>query len=345
MNLLAVLGTAVAVLIAAIVLVVWWHVRARRRWHEKDAANQAVVGQHISALVSGHNHQLRANGAEHANELAALEAAHAGTEEQLRQRHAHEMASARGSYQTQIAELQAAHEATQTRLLGLREAYVKAIGAGDLVSRNLIAHACTALDLDAVLLTNIRFRPKDATDDNPFHAQIDHLLITTNRMLPIENKYWKGVTLHDARLLTAHPVLARLLGDTDIAKARSQSISMVPVDGAIKIQKRASPAEQVRRQAGRLHDYLGAKGIELPWIDTCVFYSHSDSYVLHHRNDEKTAIISNSADLESNLRTGHQKKNPSKTVVPVNEVIEALAPYGPDIVGFGRFATRWKSPL
>ncbi|MGW6034878.1 nuclease-related domain-containing protein [Gordonia terrae] len=313
-----------------------------------------AAGQQISALAAGHAQQLSVTTTENASKLSAMQRAHGDTVANLVQQHQSKLAVVTAAHQAHVAELTAANDVASERYRKLRSAYVKAIGLGDLVSRDRIINACNTLGLDAVLLTNIVFRPVDAKDNTPFRAQIDHLVLTETGILVVENKYWKGLTFHTASHRGQYPALDHLLGDIDTTDGSSQAIALVPQSGSeggdsasqhlIKVSIRPAPAEQVRRQAIRLREYAHTNGIELPWVDTCVFYSHSESHVIHPQYDNQTTIVSDSGGLESCLRATFQKV-PPKTGVPINTLIKALAPLGPDIEGLGSFANQWESPL
>lgn len=111
----------------------------------------------------------------------------------------------------------------------------------------------------------------------------------------------------------------------------------------------SSPARQVRVGASRLHTYLKPLVGELPFIDTCVFYSHPDATVVTPGVDVQgnaRTLIADVHTIGGMLRRAHTARPEQSSPERVDRIAEALTALGADIVRTGAFAVdRPASPV
>lgn len=352
----------VLVLGGALAATLWWHQRCRKQWAsnttyaaqaawEKEAAIGAHHQNELSTTRNEHNAQLAQVADSHRNEIAKVKVDHEHTTTTLRSVYINQVAE----HERATAELNTQCESLRSWYGEMRERYTATVGIGDLNSRLRIIQACNNIGLDAILLTNLVFRPLDNSVDDPFHAQIDHLLITESGGLIIENKYWKGLIYDGVDIAARQPALAELLNDTYLEQVKNAKAAMhisvtdpntigVRMAGPLSpLDKQLSPARQVRRQAGRLSKYIESVQPSAPWIDTCVYYSHGEAVVDHAGRSAGTVIVSSAQGLEDAIRVLTGPTN--RPSVAVSSLAGTLANLGPDICGLGRYAEQWTSLL
>ncbi|OYD61360.1 nuclease-related domain-containing protein [Rhodococcus sp. OK302] len=318
-------GLAV-VLVGALAAAIWWHQRSRKAWNANSAHTAQAFGLNEAAAASRYQNAVSTMQAQQSADVSRL----------------------RGEHQRKIDELSAERDNHLARYSTIKDSYVLAIGQGELTSRDRLLYVCNRIGLDAIVVTNLVFRPVEAQDTDPFHAQIDHLLITRTGMLIVESKYWKGVIFDGVDIRTHHSALASLLATESIERVstgkRAMRIRSSDVDRTeMRVMLHPSPAEQVRRQAVRLSELLKSRQVQPPWISTCVFYSHTDAVVQHARSNGATALVSDPAGLEQTVRALGKRANGA--VLDVDALARVLAPLGPDICGVGAHAEQWGSPL
>ncbi len=216
-------------------------------------------------------------------------------------------------------------------------------------SREIILREATRLGVDGVLATNIALLTADDAG-SPFVTQIDHLLITRETIILIEAKHWRGVVFDDIDPASLHPALAPI--------AQAVGLPLPPVNHAppsfaiqlrgdketpLTVDRRSSPRLQARAQAGRLSRALETAHVGVPWIQTCVFYSHPDVRLFASQKEPARGRIRtpavDAASLGSFLRMAiHQ---PGKSPSDVPALVESLRPHAADLVGLGAMSDNW----
>lgn len=266
------------------------------------------------------------------------------------------MAAERAANEQQLAELTTSHATAVTQLQDEREAAVQAarderdrargeserarqqiarVLGSEAVSRRLIAAACADVGLPGVLITNVVFVPEDSR--STFFAQIDHVLLTRQAAIVIENKYWQGLVFDDVRPSSVIPSFGAML-DEDALEAPF-AVQIRPVSPSTwEILRHIggdSPAVQVRRQAGRLAEHLRARLGEAPFLTTAVLYSYADATV-HAKAMSRSAggvstrILSGSKGLTCMLTEVRQQSPVALTAAQLEQLrahFESLGAY------------------
>ncbi len=211
----------------------------------------------------------------------------------------------------------------------------------ELNSRETLVKACEAASLNAIVATNVVFAV--ISEERSFCAQIDHVVVTDNTVLVIDSKYWNGLVFDGTRPSQLAAPLAALLDEKKLTppfavhlRQRDDASIGLRIDAGP-----ASPARQVRLGASRLHAYLAPRVAELPYIDTCVFYSHPDATVVTPGFDVQGRARTSIADVHtigSLLRRAHAARSEQSSPERVDRIAEALTELGADIVRTGAFA-------
>lgn len=270
-------------------------------------------------------------------------------------------ASSRRKWQTQLtdatAELSQAEarrlatlteaQATHGRALADQHAFYRQIrerlqlSAGERTSRAHILAACRKAGIDAVVLSNVLFRPSDAVDGKVFHAQIDHLVVTSRGLLIVESKYWKYAVFDGVDFRTHSDAIRVLFGDLVEDSTRQQAVHLYREGDQVKLRS-SNPAGQVRLQAQRLSNFLTMRGMTPPWINTCVYYCHPHSKVHHGEFNNQTAIVSTYPALGRSIMS---TQTADTARVNVDAIVEVLAPLSTDTTGTGAHRHTWPSIL
>lgn len=254
-------------------------------------------------------------------ELAQAEQRHSATLSEARIAHSRAMADNHDSYRQIRARLQ--------------------LSVGERTSRANILAACREARIDAVVLSNVLFRPTDAVDGKVFHAQVDHLVVTDRGLLIVESKYWKYAVFDGVDFRAESAVLNALFGDLAGDPTRQPAVHLYREDDQVKLRT-SNPAGQVRRQAQRLSSFLTTRGITPPWINTCVYYCHPHCSVHHADFNNQTAVVSTYPALGRAIMTTHTADTAR---VDVDAIVKVLAPLSTDTTGTGIHSPKWPSVL
>jgi len=274
--------------------------------------------------------------------LAEREARHAREAEALRRGHDTAASEAAAEADRRVAVVERDRDTAVDQERTTREFFAR--GAKfEAVSRELLTGVCHELGLDAVLVTNLVFVPREAAPGRPFVAQVDHVLLLDDLALVVENKHWQGVVLDGIAPADVHPALGVLLGD---APAASFGLQLKRgSDDTVAVLSRSggrSPATQVRTQARRVSQFVANAAPQRVWFDTCVLYSHPDALV-HRRpvdkadSDVETHVAAGLDDLRQVVSTLRRQRRSSSTV-PVQALAQVFAAQGAEIRGFGAHA-------
>lgn len=300
----------IVVLLLALAGLIFWSVRRGRNW---------MLAREEERLATAETHrvELHQSASEHQNHTATLRARNAATNE-------------------------------------LRERAVRAAAQGmkwELASRRQLVKACQGAGLDAVIATNIVFTPAEPAE-HAFCAQIDHVVITPQVVLVVESKNWKGVVFDGVRPSKHAAAFSTLFDESEMVAPFSVHLTQ-PEEGSNLLAWRVdagakAPAKQARKQAVRLRDLLKERSENVPYIDTCVFYSHHNAKVISPAFDKESSArtaIATSDSIQRVIREVHGTKRRNVTEAQATLVIDTVRELGADLVGTGRFAEEYRSPV
>jgi hypothetical protein len=250
-----------------------------------------------------------------------------------------------------VATQEQRHQERMAFLRGRRDNAVRLAAQGmrwELASRQALVRALEAAKLHAVVATNVVFGASDAQEET-FCAQIDHLVITENVVIIVDSKNWQGVIFDGVRPSEHDPALGVLVNHAELGS--SFSVQLAPAENGAQIRVRtysdkASPTRQVRRQAMRFRDVLLATGTPAT-IRTVVFYSHPDSMVISKVEPslKVPTVITDRRRLAQDLRKIHEQRPGEWSNTQRGHVIDTVRGLGADLVGVGRFADDFDSPV
>ncbi|GHD07538.1 nuclease-related domain-containing protein [Zhihengliuella salsuginis] len=242
---------------------------------------------------------------------------------------------------TQLAELQSSAANDQAEAKAREKqlhTYLASSLDYDLESRLALLEACRQQKLDGVMLTNLVFLRGRPTRGHYYRRQIDHIIVTTEKVILIENKGWKGIVCDGKKPSTLHRDLGSLVAAEDLGD--HFAIHIGGSQGRIRIatsgneDKGQVPVLQAKRQANDLRVFASELGLTLSWVEACVFYSHPE--VKLHAADFQTTW--NVRVFDRNRLSYILKSSLGPQRVDVESVMQALEPYAGDSTGFGSFA-------
>lgn len=255
------------------------------------------------------------------------------------------LAEVTASHAAAVSDMRNEHEAVVQAVLDERDRAVDESGRAreqmarvlgtDVVSKRLIAAACADVGLSGVLVTNVVFVPDDTR--STFFAQIDHVLLTRQAAILIENKYWQGLVFDDVRPSSVIPAFRAMLDEEKLEAPFALQIRPTS-ESAWEVLRHVgadSPAVQARRQAGRLAEHLKARRGETPFFTTAVLYSHGDATV-HARSLSRssggvpTRILNGSKGLVRMLTEVRQQPPTALTAAQLEQLsahFESLGAY------------------
>jgi len=250
-----------------------------------------------------------------------------------------ELEAAERRHQTEASETKAIHarvvDDQRTLYANLRKRVM--LPPGEQTSREHILAVCEEEELDAIVLSNVLFRPVESNDESIFHAQIDHVVVTQNALLIVESKYWNAIVFDGIDFKSASPEMRLLWSDLGDKLEPNQTARISRNGNHVEFDI-SSPAKQARRQAKRLSQYLDARNIPSPWISTCVYYCHSGGIVKHAAKNGKTALVSTRAGLRQSVAISQTMR---KDRVNIDAILDTLVPLSTDVTGTGRFRHNW----
>lgn len=211
----------------------------------------------------------------------------------------------------------------------------------DLGSRMALLAACAKVPLDGALMSNVVFLRRGSEGNAAYRRQIDHLIVTRSKVFLIENKGWKGLVFDGVRPSVLHRDLGAVVDERELGEhfavhiggngAKIRTETEGPEGG------RRVPVIQAGRQVADLKDIFAEKGLGLPWIEACVFYSHADVRLRAHDQQTTWKVrVFDRSGLDAVLKSGSGNGG-----IDVERMVEALEPHSGDIVGFGRFRAAW----
>lgn len=300
----------VVALVAALGTGAWWHLRSKQKWQTQLTGTSAESAQRESEMVSTHTQELSGQ----------------------RELHSKAQAEAERRHSAAIAEQHALYGSVRKRLH---------LEIGESTSREHIVTVCREKGLDAVIMSNVLFKPVTSVGENSYHAQVDHLVVTEKSLMIVESKYWKDATFDGVDLCEKSAAMRVLFEDLTPRDVAQNAVHLRRDGDRVKVST-SDPASQVRRQAQRLSDYLKSRQIPVPWIETCVYYCHPGGVVEHTDFKGQTAVVSTFSGLRRTImRSQTQERRP----VDVGAVVEALMPLSTDTTGTGAYSEQWRSIL
>ena len=229
---------------------------------------------------------------------------------QAEQRHSATLSDARAAHSRAIASEHDYYRQIRARLQ---------LSAGESTSRAHVLSACREARINAVVMSNVLFRPPEADDGKVFHAQVDHLVVTERGLLIVESKYWKYAVFDGVDFRAHSDALHILFGDLVGDLTRQQAVHLY-----------------------RLSAFLMTRGITPPWINTCVYYCHPESRVHHAEFNNRTAVVSSYPALGRAIMSTQTAETAR---VDVEAIVKALAPLSTDTTGTGIYSQKWTSIL
>lgn len=221
---------------------------------------------------------------------------------------------------------------------------------GDLVSRSMILSTCRSLGLHGVLATNLQFIPVDSDPAAPYVAQIDHVLLTTDFAMIIENKYWTDVVFDGVHPSSVHSSFGILLGEEPLQEPFAVQINVAEKASstlAVRTQSQGhSPRSQVRQHALKLQNILKDRGLHTPWFRTGVLYSHPNIRLYTTplppaSNRLDTRVVSGMPQLHQMLAGVQRFERGRPESSTIDSIVPELATWGADVRGFGDYADLW----
>ncbi|WP_067196407.1 nuclease-related domain-containing protein [Microbacterium sp. XT11] len=329
----------IGVLLLALAAMILGHARARNSWRLQRDAEAEAHSSLTAELERAHAEALRERDADHDAALATQSLAHW-----------HKMRNAERRHEEKLAELETEltrKDAVLTRALAQASTGIK----WELASRSAIVAACETADIDAIVATNIVFVPDEDADD-VFCAQVDHLVLSPNAALLIDSKRWNGLVFDGVRPSTRAQPLAALFDES--AFTGSFALHLTPrgketrsIDVRTYLDADA-PAQRARLQAIRLLRYLRLQAAALDHIDTCVFYSHPDATVVTSGYDGSGRFrthIAHTHTLAGVLQRVHSGGDGGIDPQQLTRVASVIRRLGADLVGTGRYASEYTSPI
>lgn len=210
-------------------------------------------------------------------------------------------------------------------------------------SRDVIIGLAEEAGLDGFLATNVCVRATG--DQGVFIHQIDHLLVTRQRLMVIEAKNWNGLIFHFEhgagagvqKSLERLPALANLNRRTPYVihvREKSQPTILIAEN---------EPTHQVFRQTMELKRSLrGSGGInDAGYFETCVFYHHPNSILVNELNRVGKTHVVDRQRMKTLLASPHPP--PSRSTVPIEALADWAAKHGADLYGLGKHRNTWVS--
>ncbi|TLP97439.1 NERD domain-containing protein [Nesterenkonia salmonea] len=211
----------------------------------------------------------------------------------------------------------------------------------DLRSRHSILNACHSEQLDGVLLSNVVFLRKNrAVGGDLYRRQIDHVVVTSEKVLLLENKGWKGLVFDGVPPGTIHPDLGAVVGP--LPSKDTFAVHIGGQDRSIRIAEEA-PIDQAAKQARDLKNIAAESGVDAGFVEICVLYSHPQVR-LHALSRQVSrgwhGRVIDLPQLDQVLRAGSGERR-----VDVEQLTGLLEPLAGDIAGFGSYESTWPSRL
>jgi len=331
-----VLLVIVAVLVVAFALTAWGLSRRNRRTRDEL---QRRFADEESSLVERQADVTRELQSTHSETLAAITARHEAEAKQHLDAH-----------DEQVRALTAERDAAIANEEGSRMLAGRGL-RWELASREVLADACEAAGLDAIIATNIVFSPRDEGASAPYCAQLDHLVITEKAVVLVDSKNWKGLILDGKKPSSLAGALGVLFDEATLPTSFAIAVSR---DGNERLKVRTrlgaeSPAAQVRRQARRFYRHLAGQHGSAPYLQTCVFYSHPDARVWTGGLDEteraQPTRIASVRTIQKALLDAQTGGPAGPSSHQLTQLVATVRELGADLHGTGRFASEFRSPV
>lgn len=207
-------------------------------------------------------------------------------------------------------------------------------------SREIIRREAATLEVDGVLVTNL-FLLTSGDDGAPFVTQIDHLLVTSQAMVIIEAKQWRGVVFDDVDPATLHPALAPVSASMTLPSSFAIQLRG-DRSTPMSVGLRPSPRAQARAQAAHLSRMLKELG-PASWIQTAVLYSHPDVRLFAGTGGEARRHSHTPALDARSLRPflAEALRRETEVANDARSIARSLEPHAADVVGLGAMSGEW----
>lgn len=204
-------------------------------------------------------------------------------------------------------------------------------------SREILLKKLKASGSSGVLLTNIVFL---VSDQRQIPRQIDHLIVTENKVILIENKGWKGLVFDGVLPSSVHKSYQSFIDERPLHQRDTFAVQLRNDDNEPRFEIDDPPTQQAASQARDLKNLVKRSGIPLN-LTVCVFYSHQDV-------DLRAATCQtkwNVQVLDTDSITDVLPRPTNSAFIPVEDIVNVLDPYTSNITGFGDYTDTWPDML
>lgn len=166
------------------------------------------------------------------------------------------------------------------------------------------------------------------------------MVVTSEKVLLLENKGWKGLVFDGVPPGTIHPDLGAVVGP--LPSKDTFAVHIGGQDRSIRIAEEA-PIDQAAKQARDLKNIAAESGVDAGFVEICVLYSHPQVR-LHALSRQVSrgwhGRVIDLPQLDQVLRAGSGERR-----VDVEQLTGLLEPLAGDIAGFGSYESTWPSRL
>lgn len=212
-------------------------------------------------------------------------------------------------------------------------------------SRDDIIEFAEDAGLDGFLATNVCFRTNG--NDGAYVQQIDHLLVTHQKLMVIEAKNWKGLIFHfEQGTLTPIQEAVESLPPLKSINPGSPYVMHVREHHEPKFfTGKNDPTRQVIAQIvslkENLQEWVGAENIG--FFEACVFYSHPEGILLNESNRVGQTHVIDRPRMKRLLASSQGSMG--HTGVPLEKLAGWAQKHGADLYGLGDYQNQWVSPF
>lgn len=260
----------------------------------------------------------------------------------------HDLAAQRERHTAAIAQLESEVTSAHDTQVAVWEHLSKSL-ATELASRRQLVAAVASLGIDALVASHLHFLTTDPRAPRPRVCRVDHLVVTDQFVLLIEHRDWRGVVFDARQPSRVHAMLSDLVDESELETEFAVRLEREK-QGAIAVQRFtdiSAPRAAAREKATQLAQHLGSGGTEVPWINTCVFYSQSGARVLvgdgqrGHRGQAHTFVAVRERGIARIIGQLVELYGTEDSPQLVRQLGPSLEKIATDMCGVGRWASKW----
>lgn len=237
--------------------------------------------------------------------------------------------------------LTAAQESSEATLERIRE-WVASGMRWEGASRNAIIDVATKSGLDGFLATNICFQVNG--EHGTYIHQIDHLLVTSQKLMVIEAKNWSGIIFHfeHGAGVPVQSSFERLEQLKQLPRRTPYVVHMREEHKPTILVDSKEPTRQVFRQTMKLKETLLAAGMisTSEHFETCVFYSHPNSILVTESNRIGKTHVVDEQGMAALFTPPHRF---SQRTSVIEDLANWTTKHGADLYGLGKYQDKWVS--